>query len=106
MTKPLRDAHRHIGRLPAYPFYGGPPISADVTAKGTVDELIADLDAAGIERALVLPTYGVPDPDVAFGLNALAIEAAQRDDRIRCGLWVSPKPSDAGRNAGALALAG
>ncbi len=61
--KPLRDAHRHIGRMPAYPFYGGPAITADVTAKGTVDELIADLDAAGIERALVLPNYGVPDPD-------------------------------------------
>ncbi len=106
MAKPLRDAHRHIGRMPAYPFYGGPVITADVTARGTVDGLIADLDAAGIERALVLPNYGVPDPDVAFDLNGLAIDAAQRDDRIRCGLWVSPKPSDADRNAKALALAG
>jgi predicted TIM-barrel fold metal-dependent hydrolase len=106
MAKPLRDAHRHIGRMPAYPFYGGPAITADVTAKGTVDELIVDLDAAGIERALVLPNYGVPDPDVAFDLNDLAIDAAQRDDRIRCGLWVSPKPSDVDRNAKALTLAG
>ena len=39
--------------MPAYPFYDGPAITADVTAKGTVDGLIADLDAAGIERALV-----------------------------------------------------
>jgi predicted TIM-barrel fold metal-dependent hydrolase len=92
--------------MPAYPFYGGPAVTADVTAKGTVDELIADLDAAGIERALVLPNYGVPDPDVAFDLNGIAIEAAQRDDRIRCGLWVSPNPSDADRNSKALALAG
>ena len=92
--------------MPAYPFYGGPAITADVTAKGSVDGLIADLDAAGIERALVLPNYGVPDPDVAFDLNGLAIDAAQRDDRIRCGLWVSPKPADADRNAKALALAG
>src|ERR1700759_831897 len=106
MTRPLRDAHRHIGRLPAYGFYGGPAITAHATAQGTVDELIADLDASGIERALVLPNYGVPDPDVAFGLNGLAIEAAQRDDRIRCGLWVSPNPADAGRNSRALALAG
>jgi hypothetical protein len=52
--------------MPAYPFYGGPAITADVTAKGSVDELIADLDAAGIERALVLPNYGVPDPDCGF----------------------------------------
>jgi predicted TIM-barrel fold metal-dependent hydrolase len=92
--------------MPAYPFYGGPAINADVTAKGTVDDLIADLDASGIERALVLPNYGVPDPDIAFDLNGLAIEAAQRDDRIRCGLWVSPKSSDADRNAKSLALAG
>ncbi|MER7555855.1 amidohydrolase family protein [Nocardioides sp. NPDC126508] len=106
MTKPLRDAHRHIGRLPAYPFYGGPAITADVTAKATVKELVADLDADRIERALVLPNYGVPDPDAAFGLNHLAIEAAQSDDRIRCGLWVSPKPTDSARNDAALALAG
>lgn len=107
MTKPLRDAHRHIGRMPAYPFYGGPAITADVTAKATVAELVADLDANGIERALVLPNYGVPDPEVAFGLNHLALEAAQKHgDRIRCGLWVSPKASDKDRNAKALTLAG
>ncbi|MFJ2755802.1 amidohydrolase family protein [Nocardioides sp. NPDC087217] len=106
MTKPLHDAHRHIGQLPAYPFYGGPAITADVTARGTVMELVADLDADRIERALVLPNYGVPDPDAAFDLNALAIEAAQSDDRIRCGLWVSPKATDSARNDAALALAG
>jgi predicted TIM-barrel fold metal-dependent hydrolase len=107
MTKPLKDAHRHIGRMPAYPFYGGPAITADVTAKATVAELVADLDANGIERALVLPNYGVPDPDIAFGLNHLALDAAQQhSDRIRCGLWVSPKPADKDRNAEALKLAG
>jgi predicted TIM-barrel fold metal-dependent hydrolase len=106
MIKPLRDAHRHIGRLPAYPFYGGPAITADVTARGTIGELIADLDADGIERALVLPNYGVPDPDVAFGLNQLALDAAQYSDRITAGLWVSPKASDAERNKQALKLAG
>lgn len=101
----LWDAHRHIGTLPPHPFYGGPPISADTTAVATVRELIADLDATGVERAIVLPNYGVPDPDLAFDLNDLALEAAQKDDRIRCGLWVSPKASDAERNTRALALA-
>ncbi|WP_370289695.1 amidohydrolase family protein [Nocardioides sp.] len=99
------DAHRHIGRLPAYGFYGGPPISPDTTARATVKEFFADLDSEGTERTLVLPNYGVPDPDVAFGLNHLALEAAQTDDRVRCGLWVSPKASDAARNIAALALA-
>ncbi|WP_426502698.1 amidohydrolase family protein [Dactylosporangium sp. McL0621] len=102
----IRDAHRHLGVLPAYPFYGGPPVHPDVTARATLEELIRDLDAEGTERALVLPNYGVPDPAIAFSFNDLVVEAAQRDDRIRCGLWVSPRPQDAARTAGALALAG
>jgi predicted TIM-barrel fold metal-dependent hydrolase len=102
----MNDAHRHLGVLPAYPFYGGPPVRPDTTARATIDELVADLDAEGTERALILPNYGVPDPDVAFGFNELVVEAAQRDDRIRCGLWVSALPSDAGRTAKALRLAG
>jgi uncharacterized protein len=100
------DAHRHIGVLPEYPFYGGPPVSPDTTARATVRRLVADLDAEGTERALVLPNYGVPDPAVAFSFNELVIEAAQADDRIRAGLWVSPRPEDERRTEHALALAG
>ncbi|RZS90839.1 putative TIM-barrel fold metal-dependent hydrolase [Motilibacter rhizosphaerae] len=105
-TKPLADAHRHLGLLPAYPFYGGPPISADLAARATPAELLADLDVEGVERALVLPNYGVPDPEVAFRGNELVLDAAQQDDRVRVGLWVSPLPRDAERTAQALALAG
>jgi predicted TIM-barrel fold metal-dependent hydrolase len=100
------DAHRHLGVLPAYPFYGGPPVRPDVRARDTVAALVADLDAEGTERALVLPNYGVPDPAVAFSFNELVVEAAGRDDRIRCGLWVSARPEDAARTEAALALAG
>jgi len=100
------DSHRHIGVLPAWPFYGGPPISADTTARSTIAELIADLDAEGTERALVLPNYGVPIATAAFELNKLAVEAGQKHDRIASGLWVSPKPADAQLNAQALSLAG
>lgn len=100
------DAHRHIGRLPSYGFYGGAPINPDTTARATVAELFADLDAERTERAVVLPNYGVPDPDVAFELTQLALDAAQSDDRVRCGLWVSPKGVDSARNDRALALGG
>jgi uncharacterized protein len=100
------DAHRHLGVLPAFPFYGGPPVNPDTTARATIAHLISDLDAEGTERALVIPNYGVPDPDVAFSFNELVVEAAQADDRIRAALWVSPKPADADRSAKALALAG
>jgi predicted TIM-barrel fold metal-dependent hydrolase len=102
----VSDAHRHLGVLPAYPFYGGPPVNPDTTARATIRALLSDLDAEGTDRALVLPNYGVPDPDVAFGFNELVVEAAQRDDRIRAGLWVSPRPEDADRTTHALALAG
>ncbi|MCZ2827613.1 amidohydrolase family protein [Modestobacter sp. VKM Ac-2986] len=102
----VHDAHRHLGVLPAFPFYGGPPVNPDTTARATIDELIADLDAEGTERALVIPNYGVPDPTASFALNELVVEAAQRDDRIVAGLWTSPRPQDAVATEKALALAG
>ncbi len=100
------DAHRHIGVLPSWSFYGGPPVNPDTTARATIDELLADLDREGTERCLVLPNYGVPDVSETFALNELVVEAAQRDDRIRAGLFVSPRPQDAAFNRAALALAG
>ena len=100
------DAHRHLGVLPAFPFYDGPAVNPDTTARATIAGLVADLDAEGTERALVIPNYGVPDPDIAFSFNELVVEAAHTDDRIRAALWVSPKPTDADRTAKALALAG
>lgn len=102
----VNDAHRHIGLLPAFPFYGGPPVNPDSSARGTVKEFLADLDAEGTERALVMPNYGVPDASVSFSFNELALEAAAADDRVICGLWVSPRPQDAELNAGALAHVG
>ncbi|HEY0933635.1 MAG TPA: amidohydrolase family protein [Trebonia sp.] len=105
MTANRADAHRHLGVLPAYPFYGGPAVSADIGARATIDELLADMDREGTERALVIPNYGVPDPDIAFSFNELVVEAATRSDRISAALWVSPLERDAERTAGALALA-
>jgi len=102
----LADAHRHLGLLPAYPFYGGPPVQPDISARATVTQLFADLDRERTERALVIPNYGVPDPAIAFSFNELCVEAAAKDDRIVAALWVSPRPADAERTTAALALAG
>lgn len=104
-TRLINDAHRHLGVMPAFAFYGGPPANPDILARGTVAELIADLDAEGTERALVLPNYGVPQAEVSFSFNELVLEAAAADDRVRCGLWVSPRPQDSALTAAALALA-
>jgi predicted TIM-barrel fold metal-dependent hydrolase len=101
----VSDAHRHLGVLPAFPFYGGPAVNPDVTARATIDELLKDMDAEGTERALVIPNYGVPDPDVAFSFNELCVEATTRSDRISAALWVSPLERDTGRTAAALKLA-
>jgi len=100
------DAHRHLGTLPAHPFYGGPAVSPDTSARATVAELLADLDREGTERAVVLPNYGVPVAAASFALNHLVLDAADRDDRIRCGLWTSPRAEDAALTAEALELAG
>jgi predicted TIM-barrel fold metal-dependent hydrolase len=100
-----RDAHRHLGVLPAFPFYGGPPVNPDTTARGTISELLRDMDSEGTERALVIPNYGVPDPGVAFSFNELCVEATTRSDRIKAALWVSPLERDRERTTDALKLA-
>ena len=107
-TAPARhaDAHRHLGVLPAFPFYGGPPVNPDQRARGTVEELLADLDAEGTERALVIPNYGVPDASQSFALNQLVLDAVGSSDRLSAALWVSPRPQDAEYTDKALALAG
>jgi len=105
-VKGLADAHRHVGTLPAYAFYGGPPVNPDVSARSTVAALLADLDAEGTERALVIPNYGVPDVRVTFALNELVLAAAASDERIRAGIFVSPRPQDIELTTAALGLAG
>lgn len=102
----VHDAHRHLGLLPAHPFYGGPPVNADIGARATLAQLLSDLDAEGTDRALVLPNYGVPDVSVSFAHNDLVLDAAARDERVRCGLWVSPRPQDAELTGAALELSG
>jgi uncharacterized protein len=101
----MTDAHRHLGVLPAYPFYGGPPVNPDVGARATIDELRADLDAEGTELAVVMPNYGVPEASASFALNELCLDAAAADDRIRAGIWTSPRAQDAEMTAKALQLA-
>ena len=102
---PVVDAHRHLGVLPSYPFYGGPPVNPDIGARETIDELRADLDAEGTELAVCIPNYGVPDASASFALNELCLEAAAKDDRLRTGIWASPRAQDAEMTAKALELA-
>lgn len=106
MNSPVWDAHRHLGALPAYPFYGGPVVQPASAQIASVAGLLRQLDAEGTERALVVPNYGVPDPGIAFAFNHLVLEAAAADDRVRAALWTSPRPEDAALTDAALMLAG
>ncbi|HET7487754.1 MAG TPA: amidohydrolase family protein [Acidimicrobiales bacterium] len=106
MATAICDAHRHLGAMPAWPFYGGPPVHPAIREQATIAGLLRDLDDEGTEQALVIPNYGVPDPDAAFALNDLCLEAAASDERVSCGLWVSARPEDEARTDKALALAG
>src|SRR5262249_38701654 len=100
------DAHRHLGVLPAFPFYGGPPGRPGIRAPGTRPPPIPHLDAPGTPPAPGLPNYWGPDPAGAVSLNEPLLPAAAASDRVRCGLWVPPRPADESRTAQALALAG
>ena len=65
----VHDAHRHLGVLPAYPFYGGPPVNPDVTARATIDDLRADLGVRHPEVDLVVLPGGHPDHPVLLGVE-------------------------------------
>jgi len=103
----IADCHRHLGHLPPQRFYGmDEPMVPAAASKGNVRELLAQLDEEGTERALIIPNYGVPDPEVSFALNEVVLDAAATDERLACGLWVSPRPQDTELTEAALALAG
>ena len=46
------------------------------------------MDALGVERALVLPNYGIPVQGQPFSLNPVMLEAVTSSDRLVGGLWV------------------
>ena len=103
----VNDSHRHIGHLPAFRFYDlAEAVTPARQPAANTKELIHELDEEGTERALIMPNYGVPDPDVSFDLNDAVLEAAGHDERLACALWVSPRAEDSERTERALALAG
>jgi predicted TIM-barrel fold metal-dependent hydrolase len=107
ITAGVNDCHRHLGVLPAQRYYGlAEPVVPAGTAKANVRELLAQIDSEDTERALIIPNYGVPDPDISFAFNELVLEATTADERLSCALWVSPRPEDEQRTARALKLVG
>jgi len=107
ISRRLIDAHSHIGEMAAWKFYDlREPVKPTVYEFPTVSDYLAHMDHYRVERALVIPNYGIPVQEQPFSLNPLAIEAAQSNERLRSALWVSILPQNRERTLEALKHAG
>jgi uncharacterized protein len=108
VTGRVIDGHSHIGEMEPWKFYDlAEPVKCTVYEFSDGENYRKDhLDALGLERGLVLPNYGIPKQEQPFSLNQLVIEAAQSNDRIRGGLWVSFLPQNRDLTMEALKHAG
>lgn len=107
ISRRVIDAHSHIGEMAAWKFYDlKEPVKPTVYEFPTVKDYLAHMDRFQVERALVIPNYGIPVQEQPFSLNPLAIEAAQSNERLRCALWVSILPQNKERTLEALQHAG
>jgi len=86
------DAHNHIGFMEGYKYYGIPePVNPTVYTDNDRQAKLDLMDELGVERAMVLSNYGIPDPKQPFGLNPVVLDAcAPTDKRIVGGIWFSP----------------
>ena len=101
------DAHSHIGEMAAWKFYNlAEPVKPTVYEFATPQDYLRQLDSVGVERGLVLPNYGIPVQEQPFSLNELVLDAAQNNDRVAGGLWVSFLPQNKELTLKTLELAG
>ena len=101
------DGHSHIGEMAAWKFYDlAEPVKPTVYEFPTTQEYLRHLDELGVERALVLPNYGIPVQQQPFSLNDLVLDSVKASDRLRGGLWVSFLPQNAEMTRQALEHAG
>lgn len=107
LSRTVIDAHSHIGELPPFAFYDlEEPVKPTVYDFQSRREYVGHMDRLGVERALVLPNYGVPDQEHPFSLNSVVLDAVGSSDRLRGGLWVSFLPQNRQMTLDALRHAG
>jgi uncharacterized protein len=101
------DGHSHIGEMAPWKFYDlAEPVKPTVYEFPTTQEYLRHMDALGVERALVLPNYGIPVQQQPFSLNDLVLDSVKSSDRLRGGLWVSFLPQNKEMTLQALEHAG
>jgi predicted TIM-barrel fold metal-dependent hydrolase len=107
VPSPTIDGHSHIGEMAAWKFYDlAEPVKPTVYEFPTTQDYLRHLDELGVERALVLPNYGIPVQQQPFSLNDLVLDSVKASDRLRGGLWVSFLPQNAEMTRQALEHAG
>jgi predicted TIM-barrel fold metal-dependent hydrolase len=107
VSRRVIDGHSHIGELAAWRFYDlKEPVKPTVYDFPTTAEFTDHLDRLGVERALVIPNYGVPVQDQPFSLNPLVLDSAKGNDRLAGALWVSILPQNKELTLAALEHAG
>jgi uncharacterized protein len=95
VPSPTIDGHSHIGEMAAWKFYDlAEPVKPTVYEFPTTQDYLRHLDELGVERALVLPNYGIPVQQQPFSLNDLVLDSVKASDRLRGGLWVSFLPQN------------
>jgi uncharacterized protein len=107
VSRRVIDGHSHIGELAAWRFYDlKEPVKPTVYDFPTTAVFTDHLDRLGVERALVIPNYGVPVQDQPFSLNPLVLDSAKGSDRLAGALWVSILPQNKELTLAALEHAG
>jgi len=95
VTRRVIDGHSHIGEMEAWAFYDlKEPCKPTVYEFGDHAEYISHLDSFGVERALVIPNYGIPVQSQPFSLNEVMLDAVTSNDRLAGALWVSFLPQN------------
>lgn len=101
------DAHSHIGDLAPWKFYDlKEPVKPTVYDFPTEQDYVKHMDRYHVERALIIPNYGIPVQEQPFSLNPLVLESIQRNDRLKGALWVSFLPRNKEMTREALKHAG
>jgi len=107
VTRQVIDGHSHIGEMAPWQFYDlKEPVKPTVYEFATSADYLGHMDGLGVERALVLPNYGIPVQEQPFSLNPLVLDALSSSDRLRGGLWVSFLPQNKEMTLEALTHAG
>ena len=95
VKRQIFDAHSHIGEMAAFKFYDlDEPVKPTVIEHASAKEYLDDhLDEYGVDRAMVIANYGIPDSSQPFSLNPLVIDSVHKADRLVGALWVSALPN-------------